>query len=201
MTTPEQTPATTARAAHEIRKLLTRSMVNGALIAAILVVVGIFWPPVRLVSIAVSVAAIVNATYCVLYLRRALVEFGGGRYRVREATTDVSFSAADVALAIPVDDLAMPGQTGPALVIIGTDRRRLAEINAAGFGTPALEAFVSDLLAHGAEIDHLPGRVTPLEFARRHPDVLSWQARHPVAVQVLIWVSLLVLTVISALLA
>lgn len=201
MTTPAATPTTTARAAPEIRRLLKRAMVNVALLAVTLVVLGFFWPPVRLVSAVVAAAAILNATYVMLYLRRALVEFGGGRYRVREAMTDVTFTAVDVARVVPIDELALPGQTSPALVIIGTERPRLVEINATSFGKPVLEAFVGDLLAHGAEVDHVRGRVTPREFARRYPGALSWQARHPVALMVLLVTGLLVLTVVSAVVA
>ncbi len=174
MSTPEPAYATTiARAAPEVRRLLTRSMINLFLIAAIALMLSIIWPAMRLPGIALAIAAAVNVVYCVLYLRRALLEFGGGTYRAREATSDVTFTAADVALAVPVDEFVLPGQTGPALVVIGTQRRRLVETNAATFGKPVLEAFVSDLIAHGVKIDHLRGRVSPRAFDRHHPAVTA----------------------------
>jgi len=185
MTTPAPTPTTTARAAPEIRRTLVRSAATTSLMVAALLVFSVFVPPIRLVAIVLAIASVAYIVFVVLYLRRALVEFGGGRYRVREVG-DTRFSAAEVALAVPIDEFPLPGQTGPALVLIGTARRRLAEITAASFGTDTLESLVRDLLAHGVPIDHLTGRVTPAQFAERHPRVLSFPTRRPIALNLIV---------------
>ena len=196
MTSPEPTPATTARATPEIRRLLSRSAAGVVIAGAIVLTVGIIWPPARPAGILAALASLAYAAYAIRYVRRALVEFGGGRYRIREALDDVTFTAPDVAVVVPVDELVLPGQAGPALVVIGTSGRRLAEINASGFGRATLEALANDLIAHGARLDPLTGRVTPAEFARRHPGVLSWSARHPLAPYLIFTAGIFVVTVV-----
>jgi hypothetical protein len=189
------TPTTTARATPEIRSLLLKPVVALALAAALTFAASFLWAPARLIGVVWVVVALAYAAYVLLYLRRAFVEFGGGHYRVREAGTDVRFSAADAALVVPIDELALPSQVGPALVVIGTTRRRLVEINALSFGKGTLEALASDLLEHGVPIDHLDGRWTTGRFDARHPGVLSWTARHTVAINVLAVVVLAVASV------
>jgi hypothetical protein len=181
MTTPEPTATTVARAAPEIRRILVRSAVTWSLIAAALMALGVFVPLIRMFGVVLALGSIAYIVYVVVYLRRALIEFGGGRYRAREVTTDVRFSASDAKLVIPIDDFLVPAQPGPALVVVGTSGRGLVEITAASFGKLTLEALVSDLLVHGAPIEHLTGRVTPAQFAQRFPGVLSFPAAHPSA--------------------
>jgi hypothetical protein len=202
MTTPAPTPVTTARAAPGIRTLLTRSAVAVVGLGLFFLILGQLCAPARLLGLVLAPAAAGYALYALLYLTRALVEFGGGTYRVREAASEVRFTIDDVDLVVPVDELAIPGQSSPALVVVGrTPRRRLAEINGASFGTAALEALASDLKDRGARLDHLTGRVTPAEFDRRHPGVLGLAARHPLGLQVAIGAALLVLAVVSAFVA
>ena len=201
MTTPAPTPVTTARTQPAIRRTLTVLAVWSVVASVVLVAIGVFVPQVRLIGLVAVLASVAYAGYVALYVSRGLIEFGGGRYRVREAFTDVRFAAPDVRLVVPVDELALFMQGGPALVVLGTNGRTLAEVNADSFGRSTLEALVSDLIAHGAPLEHVTGRVTPAEFARRYPGALSWPARHMIALNVVISVALLVVAVVSVVIA
>jgi hypothetical protein len=181
MTTPEPTATTVARAAPAIRRTFIRTTLIMSLVAIALIVLGIFLPLTRIFGVPLALWSLAYLVYAVLYLHGALVEFGGGRYRVRGWPDDNRFSAADAALVLPIDEFVLPGQTGPALVVISTTGRRLVETTSATFGTATLEALVGDLLAHGVPIEHLTGRVKPAQFARRYPGVLSFPAAHPSA--------------------
>jgi hypothetical protein len=179
MTTHEPTPTTVARAAPAIRRTFIQTTVITSLVAIALIVLGIFVPLTRMFGVTLAVFSLAYLVYAVLYLHGALVEFGGGRYRVRGWPGDSRFSAADASLVVPIDEFVFPGQTGPALVVISATGRRLVETTSATFGTATLEALVGDLLAHGVPIEHLTGRVTPAQFTQRYPGVLSFPAAHP----------------------
>jgi len=112
-----------------------------------------------------------------LPLRR--VEFGEGRYRVSTFGVAREFTADDVALVVDVEALGSAVASARAVFAHAAPGRALLRLSGREWMPEQLDAIVADLVARGAPLDRLDGRVATDELEARHPGILHPFERNP----------------------
>lgn len=134
--------------------------------------------------------------YLIWWARITRVEFGDGVYRYVTTFYRRTFTVADIARVVAVDEVHYGLNGGRVLFVEGRVRRRLFRMNSVAWDTVQLEAIVNDLIGRGVPLTHIPGRLTPGELARREPGILTWPESHRVAFTLLVVFGVLLLMIV-----